>query len=113
MARFRVGVQLHPQATTVDEMRAAWKAADALGVDSIWTWDHFYPLYGDPDAAHFHDHADVGQWLLVAQQATYAGNGRVFGSGAVFAQDGTLVSTYAQDSMARGVEGTIDPKRGM
>ena len=31
MARFRVGVQLHPQATTVDEMRAAWKAADALG----------------------------------------------------------------------------------
>jgi len=63
--------------------------------------------------AHFHDHADVGQWLLVAQEASYAGNGRVFGSGAVFAQDGTLVSTFAQDSMARGVEGTIDPKRGM
>ena len=50
MARFRVGVQLHPQATTVDELRAAWKAADGLGVDSIWTWDHFFPLYGDPDA---------------------------------------------------------------
>jgi len=63
--------------------------------------------------AHFHDHADVGQWLLVAQQATYAGNGRVFGSGAVFTEDGTLVSTFAQYSMARGVEGTIDPKRGM
>src|SRR4029079_19068368 len=53
MARFRVGVQLHPQAATVPELRAAWRAADALGVDSIWTWDHFYPLYGDPDAAHF------------------------------------------------------------
>jgi len=63
--------------------------------------------------AHFHDHADVGQWLLVAQEASYAGNGRVFGSGAVFTQDGTLVSTFAQDSMARGVEGAIDPKRGM
>ncbi len=48
--------------------------------------------------AHFHDHADVGQWLLVAQEASYAGNGRVFGSGAVFTQDGTLVSTFAQDS---------------
>ena len=46
-------MQLHPQATTVDELRAAWQAADALGVDSIWVWDHFYPLYGDPDAAHF------------------------------------------------------------
>ena len=49
----KIGVQLHPQATTVKEMRDAWKAADALGVDSLWTWDHFYPLYGDPDAPHF------------------------------------------------------------
>ena len=30
MARFKVGVQLHPQAATVDELRAAWQAADAL-----------------------------------------------------------------------------------
>ena len=63
MARFRVGVQLHPQATTVEEMRAAWKTADALGVDSIWTWDHFYPLYGEPDAAHFE------AWSLLAAMA--------------------------------------------
>lgn len=62
---------------------------------------------------HFHEAADVGGWLLVAQHASYAGRGRVFGSGAVFAHDGTLVSTFAQDSMARGVEGTLDPKRGM
>jgi probable F420-dependent oxidoreductase len=51
--RFKVGVQLHPQATTTDDLRAAWRAADALEVDSIWVWDHFFPLYADPDAAHF------------------------------------------------------------
>ena len=49
----KVGVQLHPQATTVDALRAAWREADSMGVDSIWVWDHFYPLYGDPAAAHF------------------------------------------------------------
>lgn len=49
----KIGVQLHPQATSLNELRAAWRAADAMGVDSIWTWDHFYPLYGEPDAAHF------------------------------------------------------------
>jgi len=49
----KIGVQLHPQATTVKEMRTAWRALDAMGVDSLWVWDHFYPLYGDPDAAHF------------------------------------------------------------
>lgn len=53
MARAKVGVQLHPQATTIAELRAAARAADEMGVDSIWVWDHFYPLYGDPDAAHF------------------------------------------------------------
>ncbi|MET0628524.1 MAG: acyl-CoA thioesterase II [Acidimicrobiia bacterium] len=62
---------------------------------------------------HFHEHFDVGDWLLVAQEASYAGRGRVFGSGSVFTRDGTLVSTFAQDSMVRGVEGTLDPKRAM
>jgi probable F420-dependent oxidoreductase len=57
MAKFKVGVQLHPQATTTDNLRAAWRAADALEVDSIWVWDHFYPLYGDPEAAHFECYA--------------------------------------------------------
>jgi len=34
-------------------MRAAWRGADALGVDSITVWDHFYPLSGDPAGTHF------------------------------------------------------------
>ena len=49
---FHVGVQLHPQATSYVELRDAWRRAESLGVDSIWTWDHFFPLYGEPDAAH-------------------------------------------------------------
>lgn len=53
MTTIKVGVQLHPQATSVANLREAWKAADAQGVDSLWVWDHFYPLYGDPAAPHF------------------------------------------------------------
>ena len=34
-----------------------------MGVDSIWVWDHFYPLYGDPDAAHFEG------WSLLSAMA--------------------------------------------
>jgi acyl-CoA thioesterase len=62
---------------------------------------------------HFHDPAPAGGWLLLVQDAAYAGRGRVFGSGSVFTQDGRLVSTFEQDSMARGVEGTLDPNRSM
>jgi len=50
---FQVGVQLHPQATSYVELRDAWRRAESIGVDSIWTWDHFFPLYGEPDADHF------------------------------------------------------------
>jgi probable F420-dependent oxidoreductase len=67
--RFKVGVQLHPQATSIGELRAAWQAADALGVDSIFTWDHFYPLYGDPDAAHFEAWALLAAMAVDTQQA--------------------------------------------
>ena len=49
----KIGVQIQPQATSVKAMRQAWRAADDLGVDSLWTWYHFYPLFGDPEAEHF------------------------------------------------------------
>jgi len=51
--RFKVGVQLEPQHCSVRDLRRAWHDLDALGVDSIWVWDHFFPLSGDPDGAHF------------------------------------------------------------
>jgi probable F420-dependent oxidoreductase len=61
--RLKVGVQLHPQHCTIDELRAAWEEADALGVDTIWTWDHFFPLYGEPDGPHYEG------WSLLAAMA--------------------------------------------
>lgn len=63
MGKIKVGVQLQPQGTTVGDLRAAWQAADAMGVHSIWTWDHFFPLYGPADAAHFEG------WTLLSAMA--------------------------------------------
>jgi probable F420-dependent oxidoreductase len=60
MADFKVGAQFHPQHCSIEDLRAGWREADAMGVDSIWTWDHFFPLYGDPDGAHFEG------WTLLA-----------------------------------------------
>lgn len=53
MATFKVGLQLHPQHCTIDDLRRTWRAADEMGVDTIFVWDHFFPLYGDPDGPHF------------------------------------------------------------
>jgi probable F420-dependent oxidoreductase len=53
MPRIKIGVQLQPQHADIDAMRNAWREADELGCDAIFNWDHFYPLYGDPDGKHF------------------------------------------------------------
>jgi probable F420-dependent oxidoreductase len=34
-------------------MLDAFREVDELGADTIYTWDHFYPLYGDPDGKHW------------------------------------------------------------
>ncbi len=49
----KIGVSITPQHGTFAAMREAWLRAEALDIDSLWTWDHFFPLTGDPDGAHF------------------------------------------------------------
>ena len=45
----RAGVLVWNQYTTWPAMRQAGARVDALGYDSLWTWDHLYPIIGDPD----------------------------------------------------------------
>ncbi|GIG27561.1 LLM class F420-dependent oxidoreductase [Cellulomonas marina] len=58
----RIGVQLHPQHAEYGQIRDAVLRAEDLGVDVIFNWDHFYPLYGDPDGKHFECWTMLGAW---------------------------------------------------
>ena len=49
----RIGVSVRPQHTTFEKMRATWKEAEEAGVDDVYIWDHFFPLFGDDEGAHF------------------------------------------------------------
>ena len=53
MSKIKVGVQLHPQHVSYQAYAEAVKQSEALGVDSIWNWDHFFPLYGEGNNNHF------------------------------------------------------------
>jgi probable F420-dependent oxidoreductase len=59
----KVGVSLLPEHTTVAALRTAWREADALGVDSLWIWDHFFPVTGDAEGTSFEC------WSLIAAMA--------------------------------------------
>ena len=58
----RIAVQLHPQHADYSDIRRAVAEAEALGVDVLYNWDHFYPLYGDPDGKHFECWTMLGAW---------------------------------------------------
>lgn len=59
----RIGVQLQPQhAPQYDQMRDAVRRCEDIGVDIAFNWDHFFPLYGDPDGAHFECWTMLGAW---------------------------------------------------
>lgn len=64
MPRIRIGVQLHPQQAGYAAFADAVRRAEDLGVDTIWNWDHFFPLYGEKDGPHFEG------WTLLTAMAT-------------------------------------------
>ncbi len=64
MARIRIGVQLHPQHTTYAAFADAVRRMEELGADTIWNWDHFFPLHGERDGNHFEG------WTLLTAMAT-------------------------------------------
>ncbi len=58
----RIGVQLQPQHADYAQIRAAVAEAEDAGVDIVFNWDHFFPLYGEADGKHFECWTMLGAW---------------------------------------------------
>ena len=58
----RIGLQLQPQHMDYPTIRRTAAEAEELGLDVLFNWDHFYPLYGEPDGQHFECWTMLGAW---------------------------------------------------
>ena len=59
----RIGVQLQPQhSPNYGHIRDAVRRCEDIGVDIAFNWDHFFPLYGDPDGPHYECWTMLGAW---------------------------------------------------
>ncbi len=67
----RVGVSIRPQHGTYQQMRRAWQEVEAAGADTLWTWDHFFPLTGDPDGLHFEGYSLVAAMADVTKRVKF------------------------------------------
>ena len=53
MIDVKLGVNLWSQASDWPAFLAAGQRVEQLGFDHLWTWDHIYAIFGDPDQPIF------------------------------------------------------------
>lgn len=61
--KVRVGAVVPQQHATYAQLRQTWREVEEIGADTLFVWDHFFPLNGDPDGSHLEG------WTLLAAMA--------------------------------------------
>ena len=68
--RIKVGALPWGQNTDWPSLRDVAHRADALGYDSLWTWDHLYPIQGDWRRPIFEGYMTLAGWAGVTERST-------------------------------------------
>ena len=68
MRTIRVGIQIQQQHATYSQIRDAWRRVDASGADTLFNWDHFFPLSGDLNGTHLDNWTALGAMAEVTSR---------------------------------------------
>ena len=64
----RLGALCWNQYTTWPALLEAGQRADRLGFDTLWTWDHLYPIIGSPDGPIFEGWLTLAAWAQATER---------------------------------------------
>ena len=70
MAQVKIGALCWNQYTEWPALLEAGVRADRLGYDSLWTWDHLYPIVGDSTGPNYEGWLTITAWAQATQRAT-------------------------------------------
>jgi F420-dependent oxidoreductase-like protein len=90
----RFGIQTGQQLIAWHDMLSLWQRADGWGYDSLWNFDHFYPIFVDPEGPC------LEAWTTVTALAQATRRARI----------GTLVNgnTYRNPCLTAKMAATLD-----
>jgi F420-dependent oxidoreductase-like protein len=66
----KLGVLAWNQHTDWPSLRDVGVLVDELGYDSLWTWDHLYPIVGDPHGPMFEGYLTLAAWAALTKRVT-------------------------------------------
>jgi probable F420-dependent oxidoreductase len=68
----RIAFSVQPQHAEYGRIRRAVAAAEEAGADVVTSWDHFFPLFGDPDGKHFECWTMLAAWAEATSRVELA-----------------------------------------
>jgi alkanesulfonate monooxygenase SsuD/methylene tetrahydromethanopterin reductase-like flavin-dependent oxidoreductase (luciferase family) len=70
MTDLKLGANCWNQYTEWPDLLEAGKRADRLGYDSLWTWDHLYPIVGSPKGPIMEGWLTITAWAMATKRVT-------------------------------------------
>jgi alkanesulfonate monooxygenase SsuD/methylene tetrahydromethanopterin reductase-like flavin-dependent oxidoreductase (luciferase family) len=70
MTDLKLGANCWNQYTEWPDLLEAGKRADRLGYDSLWTWDHLYPIVGSPKGPIMEGWLAITAWAMATKRVT-------------------------------------------
>jgi alkanesulfonate monooxygenase SsuD/methylene tetrahydromethanopterin reductase-like flavin-dependent oxidoreductase (luciferase family) len=68
LSDIRIGALCWNQYTTWPALLAAGQRADRLGFDTLWTWDHLYPIVGSDDGPILEGWLTLAAWAQATER---------------------------------------------
>lgn len=101
----RFGIQTGQQGATWQQIEQAWVKADALGYDSLWAYDHFYPIFVDPKGPCFEAWALIGALAHATKRARigHLVNGNTYRNPCILAKSATTIDHISGGRLNLGI----------
>ncbi len=101
----RFGIQTGQQGATWKQIEDAWIKADGLGFDSLWAYDHFYPIFTAPDGPCFEGWSLIGALAQSTKRARigHLVNGNTYRNPCILAKSATTVDHISGGRLNLGV----------